>query len=211
MRRLAAALTCASLLACSGPGEQPPQALRDYLGALEEGDLAAAYARTQLADIADAFGPGAAITEPHFVAAWERHPLTGYEITEVIELRKREIDDFGPGAAYYETMVELRTATSAWTENIGVEGAVIGPVLAGAYPVTVTGVARGARVEVDGVPLDVGPDPDGRLPLLLLGGRHEIGIDDARIELETQPLELVSGTARVIDPERGTIRLTSVP
>lgn len=193
--------------ACSpGPGEPTPPALRDYITALEQERFDDAYAMTQLDEIADAFGPGAAVTREHFVASWEAHPLESYEITEIIRLRKRDIDDFGEGDPYFETMVVLTTDASSWTASIGIEGEIVGTVIADAYPLRIQGGRAGAEVSVDGVALDVGPDPQGALHLLLLGGRHEIVIGTRRLIVDAEPLAVLEGGVIGTD-DPGTIRL----
>lgn len=203
-------LLCAfaiAVSACSsGPGEPTPPALRDYITALEGERFGDAYEVTQLDEIADAFGPGAAVTREHFIASWEAHPLVSYEITEIIRLRKRDIDDFGEGDPYFETMVVLTTDASSWTANIGVEGEIVGTVIADAYPIRIEGSRPGAVVSVDGVALDVGPDPEGTLHLLLLGGRHEIEIGARRLLVDAEPLAAIEGGLVATD-DPGTIRL----
>lgn len=208
-KRLAALLVLASVSAAcsSGPSEPTPAALRAYITALQEQRYDEAYAMTQLDEIADAFGPGAAVTGAHFIASWEANPLEDYEITEIIRLRRRDIDDFGEGDAYFETMVRFSTAATSWTANIGVEGEIAGTVVADAYPIRFEAVPRGARVAVDGVALDVGPDPSGAMHLLVLEGRHDVMIGDRLVRLDAEPLTLIEGDATADADGPGTIRL----
>lgn len=197
MKRWVAILSLVAVACSTGPREPAPDALREYLSALQDGRLEEAYEMTQLEDLAGS--PGAAVSVEHFVAAWDQAPLTGYEITEVIALRKRAIEDFGEGDPYFETRVQLTTASSSWVEEIGIDGEVTATVLAGAYPVTIEDVRRRAMIEVDGVAVDVGADPDGVVHLLVLGGRHELRVDDRRVVLDAEPLAIVDGDATVSD------------
>lgn len=203
---LLCAFAVASTACSAGPGESTPQALREYITALEQERFADAYALTQLDEIGEAFGPGAAVTREHFIASWEAHPLASYEITEIIRLRKRDVDDFGEGDPYFETMVVLSTDASSWTANLGVEGEIVGTVIADAYPIRIEGGRSGAIVSVDGVALDVGADPQGILHLLVLGGRHEITIGARRLLVDAEPLAVIEGGVIAVD-DPGAIRL----
>lgn len=209
LRRVLLALLLLMSGACrSAPSEPTPEGLVRYLDALAEGDLEAAYRLTQLDDLAASFGSGAAIDEKHFAASWERHPLTGSDVTEVIPLRKRDINDFGAGDPFYETVVRFETETSSWQEEIAVEGDLSPTVVVGVYPIEVTGVPRRASVSVNDIPLDARIGRDGTLQLILLGGRHEVTIDDRTLELDTAPLAVTSGAATIPDEGAARIELT---
>jgi hypothetical protein len=198
-----------SLVGCNRSKEPPPQALTKFLEAVQEERFEDAYQLTQLDDMVDFAGAGAAITLNHFVAAWTIDPLQSYEITEVIALSKRDIEDFGAPDPYYETMVRFVTEATSWTSNIAIEGSIVGTVIVDVFPLKIEGAPRSSEVFVDGVPLEVEVGKDATVDVLTLAGRHSLSFDRQEVIFDAEPLTVVEGPASIPDMDRRTLRLGS--
>lgn len=193
----------------SGPKEPTPAGLQRYLDALEAGAYDEAYRITQLAELSGSFGGGGAVSLDAFTASWQANPLTSADVTEVIALQKRAIEDFGAGDPYYETVVRFDSTRTSWEEQIAVDGDVTPTVIVGVFPVEITNVPDRPRIrmEIDGVRRRV-PVADGAVRLLLLGGRHEIRVGArAPIVVDAEPFALIEGDATAPNPGVARIRL----
>ncbi|MFP5225482.1 MAG: hypothetical protein ACLGH3_08045 [Actinomycetota bacterium] len=211
MSRLVATLSTIAVLftGCSiGPTEPPPAALSRFLEALKDGRYATAYSLTSLEELSDSFGRGAAITREHFIAAWEADPLERYEVGTVTRIDRRTIDaPRETGTPFFE--VDLRFDRGDGPEDavVTVDGEISGVVNLDVYGLRLEGVPEiTTSLEVDGVRTPI-RRRDGIVPLLLLGGRHQVRIADKQIDLRADEPEVIAGPAELTDPATATIRL----
>lgn len=198
-----------SIPACAfRPRQAPPAGLRSYLDALVEGRLSDAYEVTQLADVHEAFGAGSAVSLEHFEATWTDLPLQRYEVIEVVELRRREIADFGEGSPYFETQVRMITSLGSRLELIAVDGKINPTVQIDPLPVRFEGVVPKVPVRVDGVLVSAPRRSHNLTTLLLLPGRHDTRFGTENITLELEPLSVIEGNATVSDPVGRVVSLS---
>lgn len=189
---------------CFALGSEPvPKALREYLEALREGDYESAYRRTQLAELSKNFGPGAALSLEHFRAFHRANPLRRYEVEKVTRLDRRSVERADvPGTAFFEVDVDLTGPRGKRREVFTVDGEVLGTVNVEPDRVFVRGRTKIASLVVDGVKTAVRErvvlEAVRAYPVLLLSGRHVIGAAGDAVTIETRPLSVVSGHARVL-------------
>jgi hypothetical protein len=208
LRRRAAMIVLASALVASAPGcfalgsEPVPKALREYLEALRDGDYASAYRRTQLAELSDAFGLGAALSLDHFRAFHRANPLRRYEVDTVTRLDRRSVERADvPGSAFFEVDVDLIGVRGKRREVFTVDGEVLGTVNVEPDRVFIRSQKKIVSLVIDGVKTPVRErvvlEAIRAYPVLLLSGRHVIGAGVNAVTVETNPLSVVGARAHV--------------
>lgn len=198
------------LSACARSGEAVPQALRDHLAQLQRGDYAAAYSRTQLADLAGSFGGGAALSKAHFEAFFRANPVRDYIVKDVTVHDLRDIASADrEGVPLWETEVELRFQDGRRvTQHFSVEGKVLPTIFHDVIPLAARDAAGARAVSVDGVAVSVTPDKKtGTFNVVTLTGRHVLAAGDDRIVIDVaaSKIAVVEGNARIIEDAAGRI------
>lgn len=197
------------LTACVGGAvEAPPKVLTTFLDALLGGEPDVAYGRSSLDELQQSFGVGAAVSRAHFVAYWRAHPLTRYEILEVVRLDRRSIDEPGlPGTPFFEVAAKLHDADGAREVVFTVDGEIAGVVNVEAEPLRFHSRGISDRIAIDGVATKARRETADLIAVLVLPGTHRVYLGDATITVQTGPLEVLGGPGEVVDEQRGVIAL----
>ncbi|HVL32700.1 MAG TPA: hypothetical protein VM600_03865, partial [Actinomycetota bacterium] len=170
------------------------------------------FRMTQLDDNASFFGPGASLSREHFEAFFKANPLRSYEILEVVRLEQRTIEaPTEKGSARFEVEAKLHYEDdSVVRQHYSIVGEVVPTVEVEPTLVSVRD-ARGAPdrdvVLVDGVQTKVVTRDDAPFAnvftLLVLPGRHRVSVAGRELEIRTEPLRVLSGSATVADGPGG--------
>ena len=202
-RLVAAGVLALMLSACVGTGEPVPKALRSYLDALRHKDYRSAYDVTQLPEIVHSFGPGASLSYEHFAAFFANSPLRKYVVVHVTRLdRRSDLTPQQPGTPFFEVDVDLTYPSGTHRETFTVEGEVLGRLTVEPDRILISAGRALAAVKVDGVETMLGRVGGSSpvYPLLLLNGRHSLVVGSSIVVIQTTPLRVLEGSARVVSP-----------
>ena len=189
--------------ACVGGGSEPiPDVLDRYLRLLQDGDVGTAYELTNLDRIAPQ--RGAALSLEHFEAFYRSNPLEGYQVAKVYRLERRTVEAFEEtGSPSFVIDLDLLYEPGPSRETYYVEGEVLPKVEIEPDQLVIRAPAD-ASYRIDGVAVDPLPSADGDLSfIVLLRGRHQVEIEGAVFTVDTAPLTIVDGPARVVETDGG--------
>jgi hypothetical protein len=187
--------------ACVGTGEPVPRALREYLDALRRKDYRTAYDLTQFPEILHSLGPGASLSYSHFAAFFSKSPLRRYVVSHVVRLdRRSEETPQQPGTPFFEVDVDLTYPNGTHRETFNVEGEVVGRLTVEPDRVLLSPGRALSSVKVDDVQTNLARAQGGSpvYSILLMNGRHTLVVGASIVDIQTTPLRVLKGSARVV-------------
>ncbi len=185
--------------ACIGSGtEGIPDVLNRYLAAVQQGDLREAYDLTNLKRLAPQ--PGAALSFAHFEAFVGRNSLDSYQVAKVTRLERRTVEGINEqGTPHYVVDIDLVNDQRTSRQTYTVEGEVLPKVDVEIVQLMVE-APRDVPFLIDGVRTEPGTfGRDDVASFSVLRGRHEVDVDGITFVVDTNPVAIVEGAARVAE------------